>query len=174
MDADNKSTVVGLLIIGNYCVGWIEALTQTMVSIVLENQQEIGVAVGVASSTRPGASTVATAVFTAVLSNRLAITAPKIVPPAVTSAGLPSGSVESFLTALTSGSQEALQSVPGVNDGIIAAGAAAYKDSSALAYSTVYLCTLVFSELGIIFSLFTPNVDDRMTNEVAAVIRKAE
>lgn len=174
MNASNKNTVVALLVIGNYCVGWIEALTQTMVSIVLDDQQEIGVAVGISSSIRSGFSSIATAVFTAVLSNRLATTIPEIVPPAVTSAGLPPNSVESFLTAISSGSQEALQAVPGITERIISVGAAAYKDANAEAYSTVYLCTLAFSGLGIAVSFFTPNVDDKMTGEVAALIHKAE
>lgn len=174
VNAHNKPTVVALLIIGNFCVGWIEALTQTMTSIVVDDQQEIGVAVGVASSIRSGFSAVATAIFTAVLTNRLGITVKAIVPQAVAEAGLPADSVAPYLEALSAGAADAISSIPGMTDHIMAVGTEAYKVASAQAYSTVYLCSLAFSGLGLVLSFFTPNVDDRMTNEVAAVIYKAD
>lgn len=163
-----------MMIIGNYCVGWIEALTQTMISIVLDDQQDIGVAVGIASSIRSGFSTIATAIFTTVLTNRLGETVEAIVPDAVTKAGLPEASVSTYIQALGAGDQSAMKAVEGMTDVIMAAGAEAYKVANAEAYSTVYLCTLAFSGLGIILSFFTPNVDGRMTGDIAAVIHKAD
>ena len=169
----NKGTVVALLVLGNYCAGWFVGLTETLVSIAIADQSEIGVAVGVAATFRSGISTVATAVFVTVHSNRLTTEIAKNVVPAVVNAGLPAKQVASYLTALTSGDVTALEAVPGITNKIILAGAEAYKVASANSYSTVYLVTLVFSGLALCFCGFVPNIDDRMTNEVSAVIYKA-
>ena len=170
---DNKATVVTLLVLGNYSAGWFVGLTETLVSIIIADQAEIGVAVGVAATFRSGISTVATAVFTAVLTNRLTSEVPKVVAPAVAKAGLPEKSIAPYLTALSSGDVSALKRIPGVTEKILVAGAEAYKVASANSYSTVYLVTLVFSGLALIFSIWVPNADEYMTNEVSAVIWKA-
>ena len=42
VDGDrNKWTVVALLIIGNFCLGWVESLTLTMVGMVIDDQNEL-------------------------------------------------------------------------------------------------------------------------------------
>ncbi|KAI9731210.1 MAG: hypothetical protein M1834_005403 [Cirrosporium novae-zelandiae] len=174
VNAYNKATVVTLLILGNFSLGWTESLCLTLASIAIDDQADIGTAVGITSSIRSAISTVATAIFTTVLSNRLADTIAADVPVAVVEAGLPSSSVESFIAALTSGSSAALEAVEGVSSGVIAAGTAAYKEANAEAYSTVYLVTLAFSGLGVIISYWAPNVEDKMTAAVSAVIYKAE
>lgn len=169
----NKGTVVTLLVLGNYCAGWFVGLTETLVSIAIADQREIGVAVGVAATFRSGIATVATAVFVTVYTNRLTSEITKNVVPAVVNAGLPAKQVVTYLTARASGNVTALEAVPGITNKIILAGAEAYKVASANSYSTVYLVTLVFSGLALCFCGFVPDIDDRMTNEVSAVIYKA-
>ena len=169
----NKGTVAALLVLGNYCAGWFVGLTETLVSIAIANQAEIGVAVGVAATFRSGISTVATAVFTTVHSNRLTSELANVVAPAVVEAGLSAKQVPAYLTGLTTGDVTAIEAVPGITQKIILAGAEAYKVASANSYSTVYLVTLVFSGLALAFCGFVPNIDDLMTNEVSAVIYKA-
>jgi hypothetical protein len=166
--------VVALLIIGNFCLGWVESLTLTMVGMVIDDQNDIGMAVGLTASMRSAISTVATAIFTTVLTNRATDTIADMVPAAVVDAGLPAKSVPAFLTAFTAGSASALAKIPKITPQIIAAGTVAYKDAYAKAFSTVYLVTIAFSGIGIIISFFAPNIEDRMTNKIAAAIVKAE
>lgn len=167
---DNMGTVVALLVIGNYCAGWFVGLTETLVSIAIPDQTEIGVAVGLAATFRSGISTVATAVFLAVYSNRLTSEITSKVVPALVDAGLPAKAVPDYLAAMTAGD---VTTIPGVTNHIMLAGAAAYKVASANSYSTVYLVTLLFSVPALFFSFWVPNIDERMTNEVSAVIYKA-
>lgn len=67
----------------------------------------------------------------------------------------------------------ALEQVPGVNQKILLAGGEAYKLASAISFSTVYLVTLIFSGLALVYCIWVPNIEELMTNEVSAVIYKA-
>jgi hypothetical protein len=127
-----------------------------------------------AGSVRSAISAVLTAVYTSILSNRLSAEVTKQVPSALTEAGLPSSSVTSFLTALTTGTQQALQAVPGITNQIIAVGTRAYQEANADAYRTVYLSTIAFSGLGLILTWFAPNTDKFMNNKVAATLNRKD
>jgi hypothetical protein len=111
-------------------------------------------------------------VYTVVLSNRLATTIPGQVPKALTAAGLPSSSVAGFLTAYTTGTQAAFDAVQGLTPAILTKGTTAYKNASADAYRTVFLTTLAFSGIGIILTWFAPDVDKKLTREVAVTLHK--
>jgi trichothecene efflux pump TRI12 len=138
-----------------------------MIGIVIKDQQDIGGAVGLATSIRNTVSTIGTAVYSVILSNRLAQTIPREVPPALISAGLPPSSVPAFLTGYAAGN---FSGVPGLDPAILEAGAAAYKMASAHAYRTVFLATIAFSAVAIICALFTADASKIMTNDVAATL----
>lgn len=111
-------------------------------------------------------------IYTVVLTNRLAHEIPANVVPAITEAGLPMESVASFIQALTLGNAAALSAVEGVTPAITIAGTAAYKHASANSYRTVFLTSIAFSCIAIGCACFTPNVDHRMTNELAVVLHR--
>jgi hypothetical protein len=48
----------------------------------------------------------------------------------------------------------------------------AYKTASAQAYSTVFYTTIAFSGIAVVISFFSPNVDDKMTGEIAVTLGK--
>lgn len=168
---DNRSTVIGLLIVGCFFCGWVESVGLAMASILVDDQSEIGTAVGVAGTVRSTVSTVASTVYLAVLANRLGTTVPSKVPAAAIEAGLPASSVAAFIEAIPTGSFEG---VPGVTPHIIDVGVATYKVASAAAYRTVFFTSIAFSGLALILSFFCPNVDDRMTGMVATTLCKEE
>lgn len=166
---DNKNTVIGLLIVGCFFAGWVEGIGLAMATILIDDQSEIGTALGVAGSVRSTVSTVAAAIYLTVLSNRLGKTIPTQVPPALIDAGLPASSVAGFIKAVPTGSFKGIQ---GLTTHIIEVGVAAYKAASASAYRTVFLTSIAFSGVALILSFFCPNVDDRMTGMVAITLRK--
>lgn len=139
-----------------------------MASIYIQDQRDIGTAVGITGSVRSGVSTIGTAVYTVILSNKLAKNIPALVIPAVTEAGLPASSVRQFLGAL-SGTGD-MTTVPGINQNISTVGLAAYKLATVEAYRVVFYATLAFGAVGIILALCAPNVDDRMTDKVTATL----
>jgi hypothetical protein len=87
------------------------------------------------------------------------------VVPVLTEAGLSESSVLSFVAAIATGS---FASVVGVTPTIIAAGLAAYQDAQVDAFRAVFYTALAFLILNAIMSFWFPNLDDKMTNEVAA------
>jgi hypothetical protein len=138
----------------------------------IHNQEEIGVAIGVAGSVRSSLSTLASTIYVAILNNRLAITIPAAVTPAVMRAGFDKSLVSELLSALAIGTPEALNAVKDITPNIINVATVAYKDGSTSAYRTVFLASLAFTGTGIVLSLFAPSIDNRMTNKVAVKLHK--
>jgi hypothetical protein len=168
--ADNKSTEIALIYMGCFFIGWNETICLANATIILHDQQEIGVAGGVAGSIRGAVSAICLSVYISVLTNRLTETIAATVPGALVGAGLPSSSVVDYFQAITVGTPSAFAAVPGINPHIIAVGTRAYQVASANAYRTVYLSTIAFSILGLILTAFATNTDSLMLNSVAATL----
>ena len=155
---------------GCFFIGWNETVCLANATIMLHDQQEIGVAGGVAGSIRGAVSAISLSVYTSVLTNRLTTTITNQVPAALVGAGLPPSSVEGFLGAIAVGTPEAFEAVPGITARIIAVGARAYKVANADAYRTVYLSTIAFAGLGIVLCFFAKNTEKLMLDSVAATL----
>ena len=168
----SKTLPIGLLIPGNFFIGWMEALTLTLPGMYIRDQEEIGVALGVAGSVRSSLSTLASTIYVTILNNRLAATVPAAVGPAVVNAGLPESSVTQLLTALAAGTEAALSAVPGITANIVGVATIAYKEGSTSAYRTVFLASLAFTGVGVLLSLFAPSIDDKMTDKVAVKLHQ--
>ena len=168
---DNKSTMIALLSIGIFFIGWNESVCLSCAGIELLDQQEIGTAVGAAGSIRSAVSSVANAVYLSVLANRLGITIPNEVPPAVINAGLPAESVPKFIAGFTTGS---FANITGLTPEIQAIGTKAYQTASAHAYSTVFYSTMAFTGIGIVLAFFNPNVDSKMTGDIAVTLHRTD
>jgi hypothetical protein len=168
---DTKNMAIALITIGAFFIGWNESVCLSNSGIELLDQREIGTAVGAAGSIRSAISSVASAVYLTVLANRLTERIPALVPPALTGAGLPASSVPAFMAGLTSGS---FTKVVGLNDNILAAGLRAYKVANSQAYSTVFYTTIAFTGTAVIISFFSPNVDEKMTKDVAVTLDREQ
>ncbi|KAF9882945.1 hypothetical protein FE257_004856 [Aspergillus nanangensis] len=168
----NLPVTGALITIGSWALGYTDSIGLAMAGIVIDDQKDIGAAVGLAGCIRNTISTIGTAVYSIILTNRLAQTIPSKVPPALMSAGLPTSSIPSFLSAYATGTAEALARVPGLNDTILAAGTVAYKQASADAYRTVFFSTIAFSGVAIVFALFTADGSKMMTEDVAATLHE--
>jgi hypothetical protein len=57
--------------VGTFAVGWAELQTQTLIAICVKDVREIGIATGLGGSVRSAVSSVASAIYIAVLANRL-------------------------------------------------------------------------------------------------------
>lgn len=104
------------------------------------------------------------------LANRLTSTITSEVPPALVQAGLPATSVADFIAAIAVGTPDAFAAVQGITADITAVGLRAHKVANADAYRTVFLTTIAFSGLALVLSFFVPNVEHRMTGDVAATL----
>lgn len=148
-----------------------ESLAIAAITLTTQNQSELGSAGGIGGSIRFLITSISTTVYNVVLSNRQADEIPTKVPAALIGAGLPEGSVLSFIQALAVG-PSALAQVPGINPEITAAGVRAYKIANASSFRTVFLTTIAFSSVALIASLFLPNFDKLLTKEVATTLGK--
>jgi hypothetical protein len=154
--------------IGCFFTGYLDSIGLAMASICIKDQRDIGTAVGIAGSVRGGVSTIGTAIYTIILSNKLAQYIPAVVGPAVISAGLPASSVPALLGAL--GGIGNATAVPGVNANILAVGGLAYQMASVKAFRVVFLSTIAFGLVGIVLAVCSPSVSDQMTNRVATTL----
>ncbi|KAF2638102.1 siderophore iron transporter [Massarina eburnea CBS 473.64] len=166
---DNESTAIALIFMGCFFIGWNESICLTNSTILVKDQNEIGIAGGTAGSVRAAICAVLVAIYVSIQTNRLEETIPRQVPPVLLNAGLPQSGVPLFLQALQLG-KEALAAVPGVTDQILQTGYRAYQEASADAYRTVYLATIAFSGLSILLTWWAPNTDDLMNGKVAATL----
>jgi hypothetical protein len=77
--------------------------------------------------------------------------------------------VPSLLASFTTGD---FSGIEGLTDSILTASTRAYQFASAKAYSTVFFTTIAFTGIAVILSFFAPNVDDKMTGQVAVTLHK--
>lgn len=166
---------MALVFLATTFVGWNEALVLPICTIAIRDQEEIGTAAGIAGSSRSAVSTVASTIYSVVLTARTTKTLSTQIPPAVIGAGLPASSVADYMAAIAAGgTQSLLDGVKGLTPEIQAVGTEAYRYAYADAYRTIFLVSLAFGGLGIICSLFIPDIDTLMGNKVAATLKGRE
>ncbi|KAH0831572.1 hypothetical protein AYO21_01776 [Fonsecaea monophora] len=163
---EDKAIATALSCLGACMVGILEGYACGLVTIVIDDQKELGAAGGIFGSVRTIGAVVSTAIFTSILNNKLSGHISGDVVPTIVQAGLPVSSVESFVGALTAGNAAAMSKIPGVTPSIIATAATALKDAYSKSFAMVFLASIAFGGCAIIAALFVPNVDDKMTHEV--------
>jgi hypothetical protein len=128
----------------------------------------IATATAVTVSSRSVAGSVFTVAYVTAFSDRLNRKLPSYVAVAAAKAGLPAASVGSFVAALASGDQAALQQVKGVTPGIISAGLAALKSAYADSFRVVYIMAAPFGIAAAVSCWFMARMDGTMTYQVDA------
>lgn len=113
-----------------------------------------------------------TAVFTAELSNKFPEKLSTIAIPAITSAGLPNSSLSDLMQAITAGTEDALKSVPGMNDDILAVTSTKISEAYAAAYAYPYYTALALALVSLIAALGIRDFDHYLTDHVSRQIYK--
>ncbi|KPM38189.1 hypothetical protein AK830_g8362 [Neonectria ditissima] len=155
----DKNTGIALTILGPFFVGFIELASLALAPLFCA-AQDIGLASGLLASIRSAGGSIAVAVYTSILSNRLTDTIPSNVVPAAEKAGLPESQTSELLAALTAGD------LSGFSDAVQAAVAGALPNAYAQAFKTVYLASLGFGAIAIIGCLFAKDAKKHLTNKV--------
>lgn len=159
----SRDRTTALLLIGTMAAGYVENLTLSSTAY-LWDPADMGLVTGVMGAIRTGLSAIATSIYSSILTTEASKHIPQKVMPAALAAGLPSESLPALFAGITAGNFTA---VPGISPEIIAATGSAVKEAYSLSFRTVYLCTLPFGVLLIIAALFSPNVEQYLTDEVA-------
>jgi MFS family permease len=168
----NMELTMGLITSGALFIGMAEAQAATTSTFSIRTQEEIGVAGGLSGTIRSFGSVIATAVYTATLTNRLSTTIPHYVVPAAVNAGLPVDSVDSLIIGLQGKGLLTPSAVPGLTPAINATAAAAFRVANSEAYKTVFLVSFAFSGLGMILCWFVTDNDKSMEEYVAGHVHK--
>ena len=125
---------VALMFMACYSVGIIETCSLALAPLALPTE-DIGAALGALGSIRSGGASVATAIFVAILTNKLTALIPTAVSAAALQAGLPKSSLTTLLADLATGD---FSNVPGISARIIAAVGAATAQAAAESFR--YVC----------------------------------
>ncbi|TQS33405.1 hypothetical protein Golomagni_06251, partial [Golovinomyces magnicellulatus] len=132
----------------------------------------IATATAATTSARAISATVFTAIYSAALSTRLSDYAPRYIAKAALAAGLPSDSVEQFVSALTSHNTTLLKDIPGVNSYIIRSGMEAVKQSYADSVRIVFIIAAPFGAVACIICLTLGNLSSTMNYQVNSPLEK--
>ena len=120
---------------------------------------------GFCGSIRNFTSAVAVAIYTATLSNRLAVTIPQHVRPVALQNGLPEGSLQALYLAVQG--RASYDAVDGLTDAIKQAVQHPWQEAFIAAGSTVFLVSAAFSGMAVIMSLFFKD-NDKATRDFVA------
>ncbi|KAL5362255.1 fungal trichothecene efflux pump [Aspergillus floccosus] len=154
---------IALIFMACFSVGIIETCSFALLPLSLPTE-DIGAALGALGSIRSGGASVATAVYTTILNNKLNALVPPAVTAAAVKAGLPQASVEDLLSNLSAGKFE---NVPGINDGIVAAVGAAKSSAAANAFRYVWYAVIAFACVALGASILTIDYGSYLTDDVA-------
>ncbi|KAK4499760.1 hypothetical protein PRZ48_007946 [Zasmidium cellare] len=163
---ENEAAGSACATLAGICVGVLEVMVSTTVTIVLDDQSEMGTGAGVFGSLRGAGGVLATAIYSTIFMNRLADNIKDNVAPALVQAGLPVTSVEPFLTAVQSMSQAAIEKVPGVSPSIVQVGIATLTQAYAQAFKITWLATISFGGCSIIAACLSRDIDDKLSHDV--------
>ncbi|KAK2043428.1 fungal trichothecene efflux pump [Colletotrichum somersetense] len=153
---------IAFTILGPFFVGFIE-LTSLALAPLFCKPSDIGLASGLLASIRSAGGSIAVAVYTSILSNRLATEIPAAISGPAVTAGLPEGQLPGLIKAAMAGKVAAF---PGLTDAVKAAVTKVLPDAYTKAFETVYLASLGFGAIAIVGCLFAKDAQEHLTDRV--------
>jgi hypothetical protein len=159
----NKGTMIAFAFLMQTFFGWAqyESIAFTQLGVP---QIELGISGGLAGVARFAGGSLATAIYTTVLTNTQTSKAAELVPAAAEAAGASSANAQALLAAFPLGA-DAIAQVPGVTADIIAAASDAFKWSYAYGLKITALTSLAFAGVGLICCLLCENIDHKMNDK---------
>jgi hypothetical protein len=153
-----------------------QLISFTMLSLTLDDQNDIGVAVGLAGTFRLLGGAVATAIYSAILSTKFSQVVPAKMMDAISSSG--AAYSDSLLQALVKASATntaaAYSAVQANTPALAAAAALATKLAYVDAFSLVYLIAIAFGAVATAAAFLTVNTDMKLKTMKRAVYMKGE
>jgi hypothetical protein len=127
-----------------------------------------GISQGLLCTFRLIGGAIATAIYTAIQSNRFNALIGDRVQDAASQSGF-TGDISALVAAAQTNTQAAYQSIPGITDQVIQTVSAAAKVVSAESYQLVYEVAVAFGGLAILVALTTRDIDKRKKTGECAV-----
>ena len=151
--------------------GILEVATGILVQLDSDDA-DLGTVFSIIFLGRTAVGSIFTAVFVAILTNKVPTELTKYVPSAAEQAGLPASSITELFTAITAGTPQALAAVPGMTPKIEAAVGAALGNAYAAAYAYVYYAAIAVGLVGFIACVCIKDYDPYFTSHIPRQIYK--
>ncbi|KFH46494.1 hypothetical protein ACRE_026800 [Hapsidospora chrysogenum ATCC 11550] len=174
--ADDKVQAIVTVVIAATTITPPQLLSFTMLSFGLEDQNDLGVAVGLAGTFRLFGGAVATAIYTAIYSNRFSEALPGRMTAAIEDAGMDvsEGLLQELIAAAATNTRAAYGAVTGATPELIDRAVVAARDAYVQGFRLVYLVAIAFGVLATIAAACTVSTDRSKKNNDRAVIMKTE
>ena len=172
IDPLNMNMTLAFLITGNFILGAADGVALPMTTFPIRSQEEIGTAGGLSGSIRLTGVSIAVAMYSTILRNRLEATVPRAVEAAVSTAGLSDSVVPAIISILNRGERlfSTTTTIPGLDKENIAAIEYAFRLGNSQAYKTTFLSTIGFGVLSVVLVWFIGGVNESDPNYVASQI----
>jgi hypothetical protein len=172
----DKAQAIVTIVIGAAMVTPPQLVSFTMLSLTLDDQNDIGIAVGLAGTFRLLGGAIATAIYSAILSSKFAQAVPGKMIDAIRDTGVPYSDalLQALVKAGNTNTAAAYEAVQGSTPALQAAAATATKLAYVNAFSLVYLVAIAFGVVATIASCFTVNTDMKLKTMRKAVYLKGE
>ncbi|KIH95304.1 hypothetical protein SPBR_03933 [Sporothrix brasiliensis 5110] len=174
--SDDETQAIVTVVITAATITPPQLLSFTMLSFGLADQRDLGVAVGLAGTFRLFGGAVATAIYTAIYSNRQLQTLPGFMTEAIQQSGVPFSDalLSSLVKAAATNTLAAYEKVAGVTPELAALAVNATKQSYVKGFSLVYLVAIAFGVLATGAALCTVSTDRAKKNNERAVVMMNE
>ncbi|KAK1997770.1 fungal trichothecene efflux pump [Colletotrichum falcatum] len=153
---------LALTILGPFFVGFIELASLALAPLFCR-PSDIGLASGLLASIRSAGGSIAVAVYTTILSNRLAAEIPAAISGPAVAAGLPESQLPGLIETAVAGD---LAAFPGLTSAVEAAVVKVLPGAYTRAFETVYLASLGFGAIAIVGCLFAKDAQKHLTDRV--------
>ncbi|KAK4941425.1 hypothetical protein LTR10_018694 [Elasticomyces elasticus] len=154
---------IGLMFMACFSIGIVETCSLALAPLSLPTE-DIGAALGALGSIRSGGASVAVAIYTTILSNKLTQYTAPAVEKAALAAGLPKSSLPALLEGLALSNFTA---VPGINTKITAAVGGAEASAAAESFKYVWYAVIAFACLACGAACLTIDYGEYLTDDVA-------
>ncbi|KAL2834391.1 fungal trichothecene efflux pump [Aspergillus cavernicola] len=169
----NLNLTIALVSTGCFAIGATEGVALVTSTFPLRTQEEIGTAGGLCGTIRQFLASVATAVFSTTLRNRLQTTTPQYMDQAARDVGLPASSVSLLVSVLGDSRPLNGETVPGLQQSMVGTLEHAWRIAHSEAYRTVIYVSLIFVGSALFLCWFVPDLDEKTVDYVAGHIHQA-
>lgn len=172
----DQAQAIAVVVLTAFTVTPPQLLSFTMLSFNLQDQGDIGIAVGLASTFRLFGGAVATAIYTAIYTSRAAQTLPAEMRAAIAASDVPYSDdlLSDLVAAASTNTLAAYEAVAGVTAALAEQAVVATQQAYVRGFSLVYLVAIAFGVLATAASLCTVSTDRKKKSGEPAVRMKNE
>ncbi|KAJ9621393.1 uncharacterized protein PV06_04796 [Exophiala oligosperma] len=171
---DDKAKAIALVFLMSCFINQPLYMLFSMVSLNLEDQADIGVAVGALSTFRLLGGAVATAIYSSIVDNQFKAKLPSQLTKAIAGLNFDQANLKALMAAAAANTAAAYAKVPGITKQVIAASQHAVKLAYVQAFQVVFYTALGFAVLALVSALLVSNIDPAKKNLDKAVLLENE